>query len=115
MPTINRPIYKKNTTTWKPRVKRVRKNRTITESKRMSQEVYQHSHYRKLRLLKLQEQPLCEVCLSKGITRLATQVHHKIPFMQFEDHDERILKGVFCDLTDLMSLCDECHRKMHDK
>ena len=55
--------------------------------------------------------PLCEMCLRKGITRPATDVHHIQSFMSTKDMEAR--KVLAFDPTNLMSLCDECHNEIH--
>jgi len=49
------------------------------------------------------EHPLCERCLSEGRATLMQEVHHIIPVSQ----------GGTNDPSNLMSLCQSCHTKMH--
>lgn len=57
--------------------------------------------------------PLCEMCLSRGVTRPAKDVHHIQSFMDTIDMEMR--KVLAYDPTNLMSLCDECHSAIHKK
>ena len=57
--------------------------------------------------------PLCEMCLSRGVTRPATDVHHIQSFMDAMDMETR--KVLAYDPTNLMSLCDECHSAIHKR
>ncbi|MDL2243914.1 HNH endonuclease [Parabacteroides sp. OttesenSCG-928-J18] len=75
--------------------------------------VYNTSKWRKLRLQKLQEQPLCEVCKKNDIIKLATQVHH-IKEISTGYSDEKMLELAF-DYTNLESICKDCHKEKHNK
>lgn len=57
--------------------------------------------WRKLRLVKLQADPLCESCLALGITKAATDVDHKTPKSQGGDDS----------WDNLQSLCGPCHSR----
>ncbi len=59
--------------------------------------------WRKLRALKLREEPLCQQCLGVGRTEPATVVHHLDPV--YPDGE------ILCDLDRLESLCLSCHSK----
>ena len=47
--------------------------------------------------------PLCERCLDEGRTTLMKEVHHIVPVSRGGTHDE----------SNLMSLCQSCHTKIH--
>lgn len=47
--------------------------------------------------------PLCERCLKEGRYTPVEEVHHILPISQGGDHRE----------SNLMSLCQSCHTKMH--
>lgn len=85
----------------------------VDESQRRKErhEVYDTRRWRKLRMSKLMAQPLCEDCLSRGKITPATQVHHVDSFMNYEG-DKRLQKAY--DYNNLMSLCVECHERMHN-
>ena len=96
MPYLNKPKKVKNTS-----IKRSERN-----------EIYQTSKWKQLRLSKLQQQPLCEICQSKGITKLAVDVHHIVSFMSTNDYLQRL--HLAFDPDNLMSLCKECHQEIHN-
>lgn len=62
------------------------------------------TQWRKVRKQKLQEQPLCEVCLRAGYVTPATEVHHIVPVSEGGD--------VYA-WDNLMSVCHSCHMKLH--
>lgn len=67
--------------------------------------------WRRLRKTKLTQQPLCEVCESKNIYRLATEVHHKTPVESVAlSRDQELL---MFNIDNLMSVCHECHVALH--
>jgi 5-methylcytosine-specific restriction protein A len=49
------------------------------------------------------EHPLCERCLAEGRVTPVEEVHHIIPISQGGTHDP----------SNLMSLCQSCHTKIH--
>lgn len=61
---------------------------------------YQSTAWRKLRAVKLKQQPLCEECLSKGIHTSAKVADHIVPINR---------GGVALNIENLQSLCDRCH------
>lgn len=62
---------------------------------------YASSAWRKLRSLKLKENPLCEDCLKRGETTPAAHVHHTRPRAKFPDL-------ALC-YENLESVCQACH------
>lgn len=92
-------------TIYKPK----RRNNSFNRKERMS--IYNTTRWRKLRLVKLRDNPLCEICEKKGITRLADDVHHIQSFMSVSDPEAR--RVLAFDYDNLMSLCDECHSAVH--
>lgn len=56
------------------------------------------------------QQPLCELCLAKGIVTSAIDIHHIDSFMNYTD-TKRLTKAF--DFNNLMSICKECHAKEH--
>lgn len=98
MPTINKPNKKQ-------------KNQTVNE--RIRKEVYATSKWRKLRVAKLIEQPLCEICLQNGKVTAGIDVHHIISFVSILDPLKR--KEVAYDYNNLQTLCKECHQKIHNQ
>ena len=49
------------------------------------------------------EHPLCEMCLAEGRLTPVEEVHHIIPVSRGGTHDR----------SNLMSLCQSCHTKIH--
>lgn len=74
------------------------------------QAIYQSQRWKALRLAKLAEQPLCEVCLQKDKVTPAIDVHHKDSFLNYEGL-QRLTKAY--DYTNLLSVCKECHSYLH--
>ena len=74
------------------------------------QQIYQSIKWKKLREAKLMEQPLCEVCLAKGIITPAEDVHHKDSFLNYNG-TLRLWKAF--DYSNLMSVCKGCHGQIH--
>ena len=95
MPTINRP----------PRKKR------DTERQKEKHKLYASRDWQALRKLKLMEHPMCERCGKE----LATEVHHKVSFMSFPTPELRRENCIYIGLEGLMSLCSECHHKIHQE
>ena len=52
---------------------------------------------------------LCERCLASGLITPGTQVHHKKPITPENLSDP----SVTLDFSNLMLLCDSCHKKIH--
>lgn len=70
---------------------------------------YNTRWWKMARRTKLEEQPLCEMCLEQGIVKSATDVHHIEPFA-----DKGALWQEFAfNYENLMALCEECHHKIH--
>lgn len=74
------------------------------ENKKYSQ-FYHSTPWRKVRKVKLMEQPLCEVCLAQDKHTKADMVHHKIELRSPNGWKHRL------DLNNLESICYECHNK----
>ena len=90
-----------------PKKKRTVKNDT---RKKERQDIYNTQQWRDLRLIKLEQNPLCEECLLEGKVVVATEVHHKNSFMKYYDN-QRIEKAF--DIENLESLCRQCHQNKH--
>ena len=76
------------------------------------QQIYQTPKWKKLREAKLMQQPLCEVCLSKGKVTPAEDVHHIDSFLNYNG-TLRLWKAF--DFANLMSVCKECHGLIHSR
>jgi 5-methylcytosine-specific restriction enzyme A len=79
---------------------------TDTINKRIRHKIYNNSRWRKLRLLKFANNPLCEHCLLVGIVTATTDIHHIVPI----DIDPTLSYSY----QNLLALCQECHHKVHD-
>lgn len=68
---------------------------------------YQSTAWQRVRRLKLQQQPMCEVCLQQGLYTMADMVHHKTelrtPIIGWEKR---------LDMSNLQSICYECHNRI---
>lgn len=62
---------------------------------------YSSGQWQKIRKIKLNKNPICEMCKKKGIITPATEVDHIIPIKV--DWSSR------ADLNNLQSLCHSCH------
>lgn len=67
---------------------------------------YQSSAWRKLRAVKIEQQPLCEDCLRQGRHTPARVVDHIVPINKGGDS---------LDIANLQSLCDACHNRKSAK
>lgn len=67
--------------------------------------------WKEIRLNKLHNQPICEVCEAKGYSTLAEEVHHKIPVESVAT--EKQMKRLMFDYRNLMSVCHSCHAEIH--
>lgn len=59
--------------------------------------------WKRIRDRYINEHPLCEDCLSRGIYKQASEVHHKLPLADGGTHEK----------NNLVSLCRSCHMKAH--
>ena len=86
--------------------------KAINTVNRIDYSVYYRSHlWHDLRNSYIREHPLCEECLSNGIIKPAEEVHHKTPFSQGANAEERW--ELFLDMDNLQSLCHDCHKEKH--
>ncbi len=67
--------------------------------------------WRRLRAIKLAQDPYCEECQGHGIYRLASVVHHKIEVESGLTPAD--CKRLAFDLNNLESVCPQCHREIH--
>lgn len=98
MPTINKPRKKSN---YKKR------GRNIDAAK-----IYNTPNWKNLRKAKLQANPVCELCLEKGIVKPTEEIHHIKPILSGIDEIE--MMELAFDYDNLISLCKECHHKIHN-
>ncbi len=97
---------------WKPRTHSQRqgrqaRDREYDERRRRdpalaaAQRLRRSQRWKKVRALKLAQDPLCEDCKAHGVTRAATQVHHVIGLAARPD--------LAFDLNNTAALCTTCH------
>lgn len=96
---------------------------TINKKKKYKQTSYIHYNYssrfynskgwKTLRKWFLTCNPLCVECAAKGITTVATDVHHRVPFLTGKTESEQW--KLFLDENNLMPLCDKCHHEIHKR
>lgn len=69
------------------------------------------ARWRRLRLKKLQAQPLCESCRESDKLTPATEVHHVTPAESVTRITQ--MEVLMYDYHNLMSVCHECHVNIH--
>lgn len=69
------------------------------------------ARWKRLRLRKLQEEPLCQSCQSKDKITPATEVHHIIPVESVTSINQ--MEVLMFDYNNLMPLCHQCHKNIH--
>lgn len=97
-------------TIYKPKKAKKKEKKLYEEERR---KIYKSTRWRKLRALKIAEQPLCEMCLKEGKTTIAEDVHHIQSFMSTDDKVLRI--ALAYDYENLMSICKTHHQMIHNK
>jgi 5-methylcytosine-specific restriction protein A len=98
MPTINKPEKKKKTY-----------ERKETDMRKLRQQAYQTTEWRRLRDVYMRQHPVCEECLNQGKVTPATDIHHLISPFQHGEINYKLLY----DYDNLMALCKECHGNLH--
>ena len=78
-------------------------------------EIYNSREWRELRSAKLRQQPLCEMHLKNDIIVAAHCVHHIVPIETATTKEEMRRLALDCGMNGLMSLCDDCHHKLHEE
>ena len=96
MPTINRKTNKIKNIEW---------------SNNQSTPFYNSKYWKILRNSYIQQHPLCEMCLNKGISTPAEHVHHIKEFLSGRTEEERW--QLLLNPDNLMSLCLNCHHEIH--
>ena len=70
------------------------------------QKFYASAQWRKVRKLKLQQDPLCEICERQHVVKAATIVHHKQEIKQGGDPFA---------WDNIESVCASCHMRLHKR
>lgn len=94
-----------------PTLKKPNKQKPLQVKREDRQKVYQSTNWKKLRQAKLLANPLCEMCLKEGIVKPAIDIHHIDSFMNYTG--TKRLQFAY-NYNNLMSLCKECHQKIHN-
>ena len=89
----------------------IKQNQVKTPPKDNKQKFYNSNGWKKLRQQKLSEQPLCELCLQRGMTKPGQEVHHAIKF--FDQYDEADKWLLLLDPDNLVTVCKSCHQHIH--
>lgn len=100
MPTINRG-------------KKVNNYVKHDKAKDIYKYVYNTTRWKKLREAYLMQHPLCEMCEKDGKVNEATEVHHITPISNANTELE--MKELGYNPNNLMSLCEDCHHKLHNE
>ena len=93
-----------------PYVKNTKPEKKRQINKESRYQIYRSSRWKKLRLAKLMEQPLCEICLLNGVMSPAADVNHTDSFMNYEGTN-RSKKDYY--YNNLLSVCKKCHSYLH--
>ena len=99
MPTINKGIKKKPDYT--------KRGDNILAAK-----IYNTQQWKNLRKVKLQSNPVCEMCLEAGKISPTEEIHHITPILSGKDELE--MMDLAFNYDNLISLCKECHHKIHN-
>lgn len=82
---------------------RLQQQRQYNRTKRDPELVKKYDgRYKKLRNLYIQQHPLCEACLKRGLLTPAEEVHHIVPVKWGGKHS----------FENFMALCQSCHTKI---
>lgn len=73
--------------------------------------LYNSQRWRDLRAIKIQQSPLCEICISEGVVRATEEIHHIVPISTGLTYDD--MQQLCYDFDNLQSLCKDCHHKIH--
>ena len=74
--------------------------------------IYNSPEWKRLRAIKLQEEPLCERCLERGFVEPARVAHHIEPIETARSY-EQMRRLALCGTQGLLSLCFQCHSDVH--
>lgn len=73
--------------------------------------LYNSPFWKNLRKAKIQANPVCEMCLEEGKISPTEEIHHIKPILSGKDELE--MAQIAYDYDNLISLCKECHHKIH--
>lgn len=84
----------------------------VMSQKQDKARIYSSKEWHTLREAKLEANPLCERCMEQGYVVSARCVHHKVPIETARSYEE-MKRLAFCSLSELQSLCYQCHSDIH--
>jgi 5-methylcytosine-specific restriction enzyme A len=87
-----------------------RKKRDVTHNSKAFSIWYNTARWKKLRAFKVLNNPVCELCEAKGITKQTEEVHH-IVFIDIDNPDPDMIYNY----DNLQSLCKNCHCAIHNE
>lgn len=96
MPTIKKRTHRP----WQP------KREAFGGYRHHNTEFYQSASWRRLRTVKLEQNPMCEECERNGRYTPAQMVDHIVPINK---------GGASLDIKNLQSLCNACHARKSAK
>ena len=76
-------------------------------------EIYNSREWKALRIQKLRDNPVCELCEKQGVVTAAHCVHHLIPIETATTKEE--MRRLAFNPANLQSLCDQCHHTVHEE
>lgn len=85
--------------------------RVSTFKKGEYQKIYQNTKWKRLREMKFNANPLCEMCLEEGVYTNTAEVHHIIPFKYGKTPWE--IKILAFSFANTMCLCVKHHKEVH--
>lgn len=91
--------------------KKKSKQQVQTDKQRKRRKIYNSALWNKMRLAQLQSHPICQICKLEGKTTLGIDTHHLDSFINY-DGMEMMNKAY--DSNNLISLCKECHNRIHN-
>lgn len=69
--------------------------------------------WKELRLKKLLNNPVCEICQAEGRSTLATEIHHITPVESVPT--ARQMEKLMFSYNNLQSVCGACHANVHQQ
>lgn len=94
-----------------PFLTKPKKNKVRSVKVEDRKKIYNTRKWMKLRKAQLLQHPLCQECLKNNIITPAVDVHHIISFMSVTDPLKRLY--IAYNPSNLLSLCKQCHQKIH--
>ena len=77
------------------------------------QRLLNSKRWSELRAWKMQQSPLCELCLAGNFVRSSVDIHHIVPVESAKSRDE--MERLCFDPSNLQALCIPCHIRVHQE